>query len=572
VLALALVLSTGGRNTPGAEGSWHRIEVTAVAGVGEARTWLVSQGAAIEVESGERIQALVPAGSLEAVRHAPEVLRLESSGLPLPLQITPIAETELIGVDSWRDAGFTGQDVHIAILDDGFAGYEEALGVTLPPSAQVIPRSFRADGLPGETDHGLRAAEIVHEIAPGATLHLVNFRTITELSAAVDYLIGLDVTAISFSLGYIHNGPGDGTGVVNDIVSRAADAGIAWVAASGNWAEQHWRGAFLDLNGDSVQEFEAGDSLNGHVFEEGDLITVSLRWDDTWGAACSDYDIELFGPGGELVMASRAIQDCFSDPVESLQVLATSSGTYAVRVIQASDDEDGRRLDLTVVGTPDRGHTLTHRTPQGSLSEPADHPAAITVGALNAMEMEARYSSRGPTADGRVKPNILAPTGLGASAGTAFSGTSSSAPHVAGVIALFQEAFPAADRGVFSTMLQARAAPAPPATEGTPGVRRLDTGTLSGVGPTLPDGSEEAVLLGEQPPGGGLALLSYEGPDEYPARFLHLLTDGRSVAAAYDYDGEEQQWLTWIRHAPDWVNRFETLDGGTYIFRFEAVE
>ena len=46
-------------------------------------------------------------------------------------------------------------------------------------------------------------------------------------------------------------------------------------------------------------------------------------------------DIELFGPEGALVRASRDTQACSGDPVESLQVLATKSGRYAVRIVQA---------------------------------------------------------------------------------------------------------------------------------------------------------------------------------------------------------------------------------------------
>ena len=60
-----------------------------------------------------------------------------------------------------------------------------------------------------------------------------------------------------------------------------------------------------------------------HYFNAGDLITASLRWDDTWGGACADYDIELFSPSGALVRASRDLQDCSGNPVESAQVLAT---------------------------------------------------------------------------------------------------------------------------------------------------------------------------------------------------------------------------------------------------------
>ena len=60
------------------------------------------------------------------------------------------------------------------------------------------------------------------------------------------------------------------------------------------------------------------------------------------------------------------------------------------------------------------------------------------------------FSSQGPTTDGRIKPDISAPDGVatvsyGDSFGFAFFGTSASAPHMAGAIALMKSRF-----GVFS--------------------------------------------------------------------------------------------------------------------------
>ena len=110
---------------------------------------------------------------------------------------------------------------------------------------------------------------------------------------------------IPFSLGFIHNGPGNGTGPVADIVSKGTVNDALWTVSAGNWARQHWRGPFLDLNGHSLHEFAPGELVNGRTYEVGDLIVVSLRWDDEWGASCSRLRPRA-------VRAERRVGPCFT--------------------------------------------------------------------------------------------------------------------------------------------------------------------------------------------------------------------------------------------------------------------
>ena len=406
-------------------------------------------------------------------------------------------------------------------------------------------------------------------------MYLLNFGTLTELSAAVDFIVQEKIDIVSFSLGYIHNGPGDGTGPVDEIVSRGADGGAIWVVAAGNWARQHWAGPFMDADGDSVHEFAAGAPQNSRSFQAGDLIIVSLRWDDTWGAACSDYDLEVFGPDGSLVRASRQAQDCSGDPVEGLRVLATREGRYGVRIVKASQDGP-RELALMVVGSPDRGESLDRFVEAGSLSEPADHPSVITVGAVSGLEPLAveRFSSRGPTVDGRLKPDLVSPTGLAGAleGGQAFAGTSAAAPHVAGVVALLKEAFPPAGAEEIRAELAERALDLPLEGAAGSGLGLASLGSLAALGLLLPVGAEEARMSGgEPPPAEGLAALVYTGPDGYPLRFAHLLTGGREPLAWFRLDIDEQRWDRYIVGAPPAVNSFESVeDGEVLIVRFAA--
>jgi subtilisin family serine protease len=349
-----------------------------------------------------------------------------------------------------------------------------------------------------------------------------------------------------------------------------------WAVAAGNWAQQHWAGPFRDRDGDGVHEFANGLEENARSYRAGDLITVSLRWDEPFGAACTDFDLELFGVDGALVRASRRPQQCQGDPVEGVQVLATRDGQYRVRVIEAAAPNASavpRRLELLMLGSPDRGAALDVVAPSGSLAEPADHRDVITVGAVNggatgAAASVARFSSRGPTTDGRAKPDVVAPTGRSiAGEEVTFSGTSAAAPHVAGMLALLWEALPGATALRVTEELRARAVDlAPPGVDAESGAGLAQLGPIDGLGPLLPAGAASATLVGVVPEGAGIGLLRYSGPAGYPLRFVHLLSPGRRVVAIYRLSLLQARFDRYIVGAPAFVQTFETVRDGDVLF------
>ena len=93
---------------------------------------------------------------------------------------------------------------------------------------------------------------------------------------------------------------------------------------------------------------------------------------------------------------------------------------------------------------------------QYSIGSPGAAQKVITIGASNDQDTVASFSSRGPTADGRIKPDVVLPgvdivaaraseTSMGTPLNeryTSASGTSMATPHAAGVCALLLEAQP----------------------------------------------------------------------------------------------------------------------------------
>lgn len=81
------------------------------------------------------------------------------------------------------------------------------------------------------------------------------------------------------------------------------------------------------------------------------------------------------------------------------------------------------------------------------ITAPADADSVLTVGAVNASGVITNFSSRGPTSDGRIKPDVVAQGGAAVTAAnggdiTLNSGTSFSAPITSGAVACLWQANP----------------------------------------------------------------------------------------------------------------------------------
>ncbi len=406
-------------------------------------------GGRVETTYGDLVQVLAPLGMLEALADTQAVRFVRQ-----PLRASPAVTGQgvgLINASGWQAAGVDGAGTKVAIVDLGFAGYSSLLGTELP--ASVVTHSCRADAdiTGGGVVHGTAVAEIVHEVAPGASLYLVNFNTDVELGNCVAWLIGEGVDVVNHSIGWFGSGPGDGTGPINDIVNTATASGILWANAAGNQARTHWSGVWTDPDADDWHNFDTNDESNAISASRGDLIVAVLRWDDPWGGSCNDYDLYLYGKTPFALTSSIDEQSCSQDPVESFGWIAQNSGVYHIVINRFSGADVN--FDLHAF------NVLQYQVAEGSLVEPADNDSVTTVGAVpwSSPTVIESFSSLGPTEDGRTKPDVVGPDGVGSATYGSFFGTSASSPHVAGAASLIWQLNPCLSRADVQSFMEDRA-------------------------------------------------------------------------------------------------------------------
>jgi len=360
----------------------------------------------------------------------------------------------IIGANGWHQAGYTGSGVKIAVIDGGFKNYESLLGRELPNS--VITNFYGSgDDIYG-TEHGTACAEIIHDIAPDAQFFFTQPQTLTQMGNAVNWCINQGVDTISYSVNYnLPTSPLDGTGYINEvIVDKAINNGIVWVNSMANNALAHWSGNFNDPDGDGWLNFSGEEEINS--FETwGEEVTIGMIWNDSWGSSSNDYDLLVFRSDdlSNHVAISANPQDGDDDPWESITFTPTSGVSYCFTIGKASGVSKTIHVNIL---TQNR---LQYSVPATSLLPPADNRNVIAVGAVpwnNTYSLE-DFSSRGPTTDGRIKPDLAAPDRVSTFSKTPFFGTSAACPHVAGASALVLDIYPQYSPSQVKSFLESRA-------------------------------------------------------------------------------------------------------------------
>ena len=466
--------------------------------VDEVVTFLANNGGDPRNVGEDYIEAYVPVSLLGPVSEQPGVVRVREIVPPQPTQLSQQVIGDgppLHGSQAWNAAGYSGQGVKVGVIDLSFRGVTTLMGTELP--ADIVARCYSDVGMftnnlddcepSGETPiplpgcpprtpspggHGTIVAESLLDMAPGVTLYVADPYSRGDLLETVEWMASEGVQVVNYSVGYTYDGPGDGTSPLSlsplNTVDRAVENNILWVNSAGNSGRDTWFGGYSDSDGDRQLDF--GGSIE-EVIElpiyECERHVIQLRWEDSWTAARTDLDLHLYNKvTNEIVFSSDDPQSGAAGqvPWEAFALsIPFRSNAYGIKVTHYSGEVPDWIQVTGWTVFPIEPHTLN-----GSITNPAEssNPGLLAVGAAPWYDVQSieRYSSRGPTPDGRTKPGIVG-VDCGETAlrtyrpGTnrGFCGTSQSAPHVSGMAALVRQRFPELTAEQVASYLKLRA-------------------------------------------------------------------------------------------------------------------
>ena len=490
-------------NSPVHSGESVAVTIDLSGNVDEVVSFLEDNGGDPRNVGEDYIEAYVPVTLLGQLSEQPGVVRVREIVPPQPVQtfqrITGHGPA-VHGSQAWNQAGYSGQGVKVGVIDLGFRGLTSLMGTELPATVHArcytdigvftqnladceavepVPETTLPEcrdvvqrGAVEGADHGTIVAESVLDIAPEVELYISQPGTRADLQNASEWMASQGVSVINYSVGWLFDGPGDGTSPSSisplKTVDQSVASGVIWVNSAGNSGQAAWFGDYSNPDGDRPISFGGqNDEVMDIPVRACRTFVVQLRWEDPWEGASTDLNLYLVNQyTGEVVSFSEDEQSggVGHVPFEAISYqFAFDSNDYGLVVIHHGGDAPAW-VQVVVWGT-----SIEHYTRNGSIGNPAESANAgmLAVGAAhwNDVHTIEPYSSRGPTPDGRVrvKPDLVgADCGVTARSpldeyNDGFCGTSQAAPHVAGMAALVLQWFPSYTPAQVATYLKENA-------------------------------------------------------------------------------------------------------------------
>ena len=392
--------------------------------------------------------------------------------------------------------GVNGSGVTVGVLSDSFnclggAATDVASGDLSPVT--VLQESSTCGGSSGGTDEGRAMLQIVHDIAPGASLAFATANGGTANLANNILALKNSGANVIVDDAIYPNELMFQDGIVAQAVNNVVAGGAAYFSSAGNWARNSYQSAFKPggkfdpgaipsapgvppFFGGTAHNFDPGSGTD--VFQRitlppGAGLSMSLQWDSpafsVSGAPGSpnDLDVYVLNSNATQVVAAATFDNLGRDPVELCCLSFTNTtGTTAdfnIMIVNFTGPNPGfikyvlfnfggtiqefASNSSTIfghanaVGAEAVGAVRYTQTPAFGVSPPQLEPFSSSGGTPIFFDLAGNRLSN---AEIPSKPEIVAPDGVVTTmAGfSPFFGTSSASPHAAGVAALILQAKP----------------------------------------------------------------------------------------------------------------------------------
>jgi hypothetical protein len=448
------------------------------------------------VVSGQLPIAALPAAAvLASLRFAQPAAAMTRAGL-VTSQGDQATRSNAVRIGFGKD----GTGMNVGVLSDSFnclggAAADVASGDLSPVAVvQEDPACSSA------TDEGRAMLQIVHDLAPGASLLFATADNgIASFAQNIQTLAALGAKVIVDDVIYFSE-PMFQDGIIAQAVDNVVATGVAYFSAAGNDARNAYSSAFRPgvvlspgafpsaqnapfFFGGTAHDFDPGpgtDVFQRITLPNGAGFIMSLQWDSPAASVSpgapgspNDLDVYVLNAAGTQVVAGSVLDNINGDPIEVFSFVNTTGATadFNIMITNFKGANPGL-IKYVLFGF---GGTIQEfATNSGTIYGHANANGAEAVGAAAYFQTPAfgvsppvleRYSSSGttpilfdlagnrlPTPDPRAdKPEITAPDCVNTTFFFAgedlepdgfpnFCGTSAAAPHAAAVAALLLQA------------------------------------------------------------------------------------------------------------------------------------